>query len=626
MVRRRRSALPSSARSIMLKACMSEKTSEPTLPAAAPNITPYTASRRPRLGDLLVDTGIVERSLLERTAVEARAHHERLGETLIREGIVESIDIYRALAAQWQLPFASVESLAPMLEANLCEALPRGYLERNGTFPVARNGDDVVIATTNPTVVVDDIVKALHSHAARLVLVTPTDYRRLWMLTDLRRNQDDKVLANAAGPGMRPSDQPDLLAHDTKAHPHHVAIFEALLIEAISERASDIHLEHEGNRVRLRFRVDGDLWNLDRIHVTPADLTGLVNVIKVQAHMDIAEHRIPQGGRIRRHAGGKAFDLRVQTQPSLHGENVIIRLLAQDTKILKIEDLGFSEDLARSYRRLLDSPGGLVLVVGPTGSGKSTTLYGGLQYIAKDTTRKVITIEDPIEYAIAGVQQAQARPDLGFTFANAMRAFVREDPDVILVGEIRDDETALEAIRASQTGHLVLSTLHCNDTIDAVQRLIDLGMHPNSVASELVAVIAQRLAKRICEACRIPAEPNPEIAAELFPLGWPADLRVFKGNGCSRCNYRGTYGRIAVVEYLRLVPTIRKAISRRIPVDELRDIALGTGNVTMRQCALELMHAGTIPLTEIPWILPAERMFETVFKPATIPDVTTEKK
>ena len=598
----------------MLTVSMSESNKpEQVPPGPPPNTTPNTGARA-RLGDILVKSGIVERSVVENAAVEARAHHERLGEVLTRAGAAEAIDVYRALAAQWRVPFSSVESLSPLLDTTLFDALPRGYLERNGIFPIVRNGDDVVIATTDPTVVVDDVLKALHARAARLVLVTPTDYRRLWMLTDLRHNQDDKVLANAGASAMRSGDQPDLLAQDSKAHPHHIAIFEALLIEAISERASDIHLEHEGTRVRTRLRVDGDLWDLDRIHVTPSDLTGLVNVIKVQAHMDIAEHRIPQGGRIRRHAGGKAFDMRIQTQPSLHGENVVIRLLPQETKVLRIEDLGFSDSIARSYRRLFDSPGGLVLVVGPTGSGKSTTLYAGLQYIAMDVTRKVITIEDPIEYAIAGVQQAQARSDLGFTFANAMRAFVREDPDVILVGEIRDEETALEAIRASQTGHLVLSTLHCNDTIDAVQRLIDLGMHPNSVASELVAVVAQRLAKRICEACKVQTEPDPEIAAELFPLGWPAEMHAFKGRGCNRCHRRGTHGRVAVVEFLRLGPVIRKAISRRVPVDELRDIALEAGCITMRQSALELVDAGTIPLSEVPWVLPAERMSAAILK------------
>jgi type IV pilus assembly protein PilB len=240
-------------------------------------------------------------------------------------------------------------------------------------------------------------------------------------------------------------------------------------------------------------------------------------VLKVSSELDISEHRLPQGGRFTARAGGRVFDLRVQTQPSLHGEHAILRLLPQGEKLLTIEDLGFAPHIAQAYDRLLRVPAGLVLVVGPTGSGKSTTLYAGLQVLSRDPTRKVISVEDPIEYALDGIQQVVARPDLGFGFAQAMRAFVREDPDVILVGEIRDGETALEAIRASQTGHLVLSTLHCNDAVDAVQRLRDLGMHKNSIAAELQAVFAQRLAKRICPGCKIDAVPDPSSRARCFP-------------------------------------------------------------------------------------------------------------
>jgi type IV pilus assembly protein PilB len=246
--------------------------------------------------------------------------------------------------------------------------------------------------------------------------------------------------------------------------------------------------------------------------------------------------------------------------------------------------------------------------VGPTGSGKSTTLYAGLQALAKDATRKVLSIEDPIEYAVAGVQQTQTRPEVGFHFAQAMRAFVREDPDVILVGEIRDGETALEAIRASQTGHVVLSTLHCNDSTDAVQRLVDLGMHPNSIGSELLAVVAQRLAKRICESCRVETSADKELLRELFPAGSPPDLRCFTGRGCGRCGGHGTHGRIAVIEWLRASSAIRRAISRRLPVDELRDAALGAGLVTMRRSALELVRGGVISLGELRWVLSADRM------------------
>ncbi len=358
----------------------------------------------------------------------------------------------------------------------------------------------------------------------------------------------------------------------------------------------------------MRFRVDGDLHPFTRIRLSPVDLVGLVNVVKVAAQLDIAERRLPQGGRIRRRAGGQVFDLRVQTQPALHGEHLVIRLLPQTTRVLEIEELGFDRQLAGDFRRLLDSPGGLLLVVGPTGSGKSTSLYAGLQHIAKDPSRKVITVEDPIEYALRGVQQTAARPEIGFDFSQAMRAFVREDPDVILVGEIRDRETALEAIRASQTGHLVLSTLHCNDAVDAVQRLIDLDMHPNSVASELLAVIAQRLAKRICPSCRAPCPPDPAIAAELFPRGIPPGFRCFAGAGCHACGGHGTHGRIAVTEYLRSGVDVRRAIARGVPVDDLRQVALHSGLSTMRRRALALVQEGILPLTELPWVLPAERM------------------
>jgi type IV pilus assembly protein PilB len=267
-----------------------------------------------------------------------------------------------------------------------------------------------------------------------------------------------------------------------------------------------------------------------------------------------------------------------------------------------------SARVSSAYRRLLDNPSGLVLVVGPTGSGKSTTLYAGLQLLADDGRRKVITVEDPIEYSIDNIQQTRVRTEIGFGFADAMRSFVRQDPDVILVGEIRDHETALEAMRASQTGHVVLSTLHCNDSVDALQRLYDLGIHPNSIAGELLAVIAQRLAKRICTACREEVEPDPAIVAELFPDDVPAGFRCFEGSGCSECRGRGTRGRIAIVEYLHVTDAIRRFISTQPSVSELRWQALDSGLITMRDSALDHVIEGIIPLTELPRLLPQERM------------------
>lgn len=287
---------------------------------------------------------------------------------------------------------------------------------------------------------------------------------------------------------------------------------------------------------------------------------------------------------------------------------MVIRLLPQNSPLISIDSLGLAPIIAAHYRRLLNNPAGLVLVAGPTGSGKSITLNAGLQMLAKDTSRKVITVEDPIEYSIDDIQQTRVRPEIGFSFADAMRSFVRQDPDVILVGEIRDHETALEAIRASQTGHIVLSTLHCNDAIDAVQRLFDLDVHPNSLASELLAVIAQRLAKRICEHCKVEAESDPAILKELFPRDIPKYFKSFRGKGCERCHGSGTHGRVAVIEYLQLNAELRDSISRRVPMGELRSQALDSGLVTMRDSALDHVVQGNIPLTELPRILPEERM------------------
>ncbi len=562
-----------------------------------------------RLGDRLVASGAVERADVERAAADLGPG--RLGEALLAAGAVEEREIYRALAAQRGWRYAEAEEVFHILDPAVSRSVPRRFQETQHILPVARLAHGVILATCNPDTRVEEVAMAFDRAPVEIWLVTPTSYRRLRAALDLGQVAVTREESPSAAPRGK-----ELLAADGTAgalDSELVALFDALLLDAIGERASDIHLERYGDRVRVRLRIDGDLHDLDRYQLTPEQHAGMVNVLKVNAHLDIAERRLPQGGRFSAHAGGHSFDLRVQTQPSLHGEHAVVRLLPQDTKALTIEDLGFPEALASRYRRLLASPAGMVLVVGPTGSGKSTTLYAGLQELAHDTTRKVISVEDPIEYAIDGVQQTQVHAEIGFSFAGAMRVFVRQDPDVILLGEIRDNETALEAIRASQTGHLVLSTLHCNDAVDAVQRLFDLGMHPNSVASELIAVFAQRLAKRLCPACREVVAPDVSLAAEVFPAGVPDGFRAFRGRGCERCNGLGTRGRIAVMEYLPATPSLRRGISRQLPLDEMRFIALSSGLEPMREQALQLVTEGVIPFENLLELLPPERLAPEAF-------------
>jgi type IV pilus assembly protein PilB len=418
---------------------------------------------------------------------------------------------------------------------------------------------------------------------------------------------DEHASAKALSPTTE-AGEADRLETDGKGLAESVATVDAILSEALAARASDIHFENELHRVRIRIRVDGDLRPLTDHEVDKLQLERIVRVLKVRSGMDISEHRRAQGGQFSTVADDRTWFVRAQTQPTVRGENVILRLLPEGSALQSIADLGFSEHAEERYRRLLANPGGLILVVGPTGSGKTTTLYAGLKALAVDESRKVISIEDPVEFGCEGVQQVAVNREAQFTFADAMRAFVRQDPDVILLGEIRDTESALEAIRASQTGHLVLSTLHCNDAVDAVQRLLDLGMHANSVSSELLAVFAQRLAKRICPECREACEPDPDVAPEVFPEGVPDDLTCFRGRGCDACDGTGYHGRIAIVEYLPMNAGLRDVIAHGSTLEELRAAARASGIVSLRERSLELVQDGTIAFESLPRFIPIDRL------------------
>jgi len=556
----------------------------------------------------LIELGIVNREILNEAKIRAKANNSLIIDEVRQLINVDDLALYRSLAKRYNLELGNVEILLRRLDPAIFNRFSQAFLDHHRLIPLFTDHDTLRVATSDPDASMDEIQQVFPRHKLVKILVTPTDFRRLWSATDLSVQAHTTPLPDYEEKVLAEKDQ-DLLG---KAKPevgaHLISLFEAMLLDAVAERASDLHIEQYHRTVRIRLRVDGELRDLPHYEITPGELRGLINVIKLRADLNIAERRLPQGGRSRLRVGDALFDLRIQVQPSLHAEHVVIRLLPQNSELISIDKLGLSSTLADNYRRLLRNPAGLVLVVGPTGSGKSTTLYAGLQLLADDGTRKVITVEDPIEYSITNIQQTRVRPEIGFSFADAMRSFVRQDPDVILVGEIRDNETAVEAMRASQTGHVVLSTLHCNDAVDAMQRLYDLGVHPNSLASELLAVIAQRLAKRICLNCRVPAEPDETILQEVFPDGIPHSFRSFIGKGCEQCNDTGTHGRMGVVEYLHIDPELRNAIARQIPVGELRKLALDCGLVTMRDSALDHVIQGNIPLSELPRILPAERM------------------
>ncbi|MCA8971586.1 MAG: Flp pilus assembly complex ATPase component TadA [Planctomycetes bacterium] len=543
-----------------------------------------------------------------------------LGPYLVEHGLLPERDLCFAEALIEGYGHASVESLLNDVDIEVVRSMPRTYLQHQGLLPLRHEDEFVVVAVRRGENDWSEIEPAFHPRRVAPYVVSDTDYRRLWMSIDLitARQESESTNPNehiAESLADFDEDANFVEVETPQRHEHHdegsqgaTLHFNGLLVDAVARRASDIHLEFTRSGPQIRLRIDGGLVPYDGLKLSESEGTRLLNIFKIRAQLDISERRLPQGGSIRVRIHKALYDLRLQTQPTLFGENAVIRILAQDMRVQSIEELGFPPETARTYMRVLQNPSGLVLVVGPTGSGKSTTLYAGLELLSNDGTRKIVTIEDPIEYCLPRIQQSQVNVATGFHFSDAIRSFLRQDPDVMLVGEIRDGETAREAIRASQTGHLVLSTLHCNESTDAVQRLVDLGQDLPSIASELRAVLAQRLARRVCKSCRIEVAPDTELVDVVFPAGIPDDFRTWRGQGCSRCGGTGVHGRVSVVEFLPFGDEMREAMLGGYSTQALRSLAFEHGLVSMRERAVELVKSGIVALEDLPRFLPLHRL------------------
>ncbi len=546
------------------------------------------------LGETLVEAGVITPETLATALTRAEHVNERVGEALIALGAVSPEDIQRAVAKQWGVPFLAAEDL-PFTLPVLKNLSPK-YLRQYEACPVSLEGTTLTVATANPTnpLLVDELRQTLGLQIK--LCVAPQDA----ILAAIERTYGASTALQKIVEGMGPVDEGDreediTQLRDMAFEAPVVRLVNLLIEEAVTAEASDIHIEPSEESLRVRYRIDGILYDLE---APPRRLQAAVTSrLKLMAELNIAERRLPQDGRIRMTLGGRRVDIRVSSIPTIHGESIVMRLLDRSSVFLPFDKLGFSPKTAAVFDKLINQPNKVLLVTGPTGSGKTTTLYAALDKI-NAPEKKIITIEDPVEYQLKGINQIAVRPKIGLTFAGGLRHIVRQDPDVIMVGEIRDLETAEIAVHAALTGHLVFSTLHTNDAPGAITRLQDMGVEPYLIASVLSGVLAQRLVRRICQSCRVLDAPDP---ADLLAIGVTDGhgIELYRGEGCEACRKTGYKGRVGIYELFIITEDVRSLILRKASTGEIRRMAVEHGMVTLREDAWAKARAGFTTVDEI---------------------------
>ena len=549
------------------------------------------------LGQRLIEAGLINDTQLQTAMREQQRTREYLGKILIRLGFVNEEAVGAALAAQARVKYVDLGQYTPQSEAT--KMVPENFAREHRLVPVSYVGKVLVVAMANPLdIITIDELRRLSRGPVEVVGAAETE-----VLEAL-----DRAYGVAAGAGWSEMVDQSLrqvvgrrggaaVAESEGAQePPVIRLIDSLISQAIQEGATDIHVEPEEGVVRNRFRIDGILRQGPDI---PKELQGAVVArIKVMANLDIAENRLPQDGRIDFQFGGRRVDLRVSTFPTIRGENLVLRILDRGKLVLGLEQLGFSPDHLTSFKRILQSPNGIILISGPTGSGKTTTLYSGLSYL-NAVERNIITIEDPVEFEISGIRQSQVNVKAGLTFAAGLRSILRQDPDVIMVGEMRDGETVDIAIRSALTGHLVFSTLHTNDAAGAIPRLTDMGAPPFILSSALLLVVAQRLVRIICLSCKEEAEADPALIRRLGLQAKEDQLKFFRGKGCDKCGFTGYRGRIGIFEMLRVSQELTPLIMEKADSGTIHRAARAQGMRTMLEDGIRKALRGTTTMEEV---------------------------
>ena len=547
-----------------------------------------------QLGQILIELNMITPEQLEQALEEHRRTPKSIGRVLIDLGMIKEGDLVRALAEQVGLEF--VDLAEHPIDATATTLLPEALARRYRAIPIGERDGKLLVAMSDPANVyaLDDI-RTITNRDVQPLVATAADVERA---IQKFAGMDGQVeaLASVASEALEGEEQQMEAALEDAPI---VKLVNAIMTQAVGDRASDVHIEPAERNVRIRFRVDGVLH--EPMPAAPKNIQGgLISRLKVMAELNIAERRVPQDGRISMKVGGKALDLRVATLPTVYGEKVVIRVLDKSNALLALEDLGFLEESYKQFSKSFKKPYGAILVTGPTGSGKSTTMYSTLN-ILNEEDKNIITVEDPVEYRLAGVNQMQVNPKAGLSFASALRSILRADPDIVLIGEVRDKETATIAIEAALTGHMVLSSLHTNDAPSAITRLTEMGVETFLVASAIDAVVAQRLARILCERCKEAYAPEEHDLREAgYPEWlWPDIKQLHRPAGCPACSNTGYRGRMGLYEVMPMTAEIERLTVERASAEQIKAVAVQQGMITLRDDGLEKVRMGITSIEEV---------------------------
>ncbi|MDP2920842.1 MAG: type II secretion system ATPase GspE [Candidatus Omnitrophota bacterium] len=540
--------------------------------------------------EIVKNIGLLDDQKIRRALEEQLNTKERLAKILARLGYISGETVGIALIPQIGIPPVPIKPEAVNLDA--VSAVPPHIAVSHRVIPFKIDANAIYLATDDPlNFLASDFFEKITGLSVDMALAAPGDIDNALGALYTKKQQKENITSDIS----KASEEIKNVKGDDDAPV--IKLVNMVIEEALKRRASDIHVEPLENKFRIRYRIDGVLHEIPG---PPKRLQGsIISRLKIMAGMDIAEKRLPQDGRIKINLEKKELDLRVSTLPAMHGESVVMRILDKSSFMVGLEDMGFLPENKKDYEKLINLPNGMILVTGPTGSGKTTTLYATLSHI-NQKDRKVITIEDPVEYQLDGINQVQVKPQINLTFASGLRSMLRQAPDIIMVGEIRDFETAEIAVQSALTGHLILSTLHTNDAAGAVTRLVDMGIKPYLVASTVQGVLAQRLVRTICSSCREAYKPGELEITELSLT--PEKLKgfeLYRGKGCSACNDTGYKGRMGVFELLVMDDAIREMVIENAPSTEICKKAIQSGMRTLKQDGIEKVRLGYTTIEEV---------------------------